>query len=108
MCAFFEVDVAGNDKTRGDARMEGEASAYPILVVEDDGIDGLMYILRCPERAEVVILVGFRDAEEGHHRIADILFDEALISVNDLGSFPKIRLVISLTSSASSFSDIAV
>ena len=57
MGAFFEVDVAGNDKACGDARMEGEASTYSILVLEANDIDSFVDILRCPERAEVVILV---------------------------------------------------
>ena len=61
------------------------ASAYPFLVFGADGVDDLVDILRCPERAEVVILVGIGDAEEGDDSIADILLDEAVITVNDLG-----------------------
>ena len=53
------------------------------------GIDDLMYLLCSPDGTEVVILVGLRDAEEGDDGIADILFDEALISVNDLGDFAE-------------------
>ncbi len=89
MSAFFEVDLAGDDETGGDARVKGKASAYLILVMETDGSDDLMYILRCPDGTKVVVLVGLGDTEEGDDSIPDILFDEALISVNDLGDFAE-------------------
>ena len=37
--AFFEVDLTGDDKTGGNARVEGEASAHLLLVVRVQHID---------------------------------------------------------------------
>ncbi|MGD0664007.1 MAG: hypothetical protein ABSD38_38725, partial [Syntrophorhabdales bacterium] len=84
---LLEVDLAGDDEAGGDARVEGEASADLLLVLKTDGIHDLMYLLRRPDGPKVVILVSFGDTKEGNDGIPDILFDEALITVDDLGNF---------------------
>ena len=89
MGTLLQVDLARDDKTGGNARVEGEASAYLLLVLEADGIDDLMYLLCRPDGTQVVILVGFGDTEEGDYGITDILFNEALVAVNDLGNFAE-------------------
>ncbi len=48
-----------------------------------------MYLLCCPDSTKLIVLMRFGDTEEGNDSIADILFDEAVISVNDLGNFSE-------------------
>jgi hypothetical protein len=58
-------------------------------MLKADGIHDLVDLPRCPDGPEVIIFVRSGHTEEGDDRITNILFDEALISVDDLGNFTE-------------------
>lgn len=64
--------------------MEADAHLQGMAVVGGEGVHGRLHRQRRPDRLFRVILAGFVYAPEGHHGVADMFVDTAVVGKNDL------------------------
>ena len=76
--------VAGDHLAGVHADPGGQPDAPRTLELVVEGGECLAHLDRGPDRAQGVVLVQHRDAEDGHDRVADVLLDDAAMTLDDL------------------------
>ena len=74
----------GDDLAGVDAGPVGELDAVELQEVDVQGGEFLLHPVGGPDGAQCVVLVGSRDPEDGHDRVADVLLDRPAVFL-DLG-----------------------
>jgi hypothetical protein len=72
---------AGDDFAGADARPRLELSPVVALQIDVERREPEPHLARRPHRPELVVFVGEREAEDGHHGVADELLDRAAVSL---------------------------
>jgi hypothetical protein len=75
--------VAGDDLARVDSGSVGEADAPDALQLVVESGKGELHLVRRTYRAQRVVLLDARQAEDRHDRIADVLLDGAAVPLQD-------------------------
>ena len=78
--------VAGHDLAGVDARAQPDAHAVVAEHVPLMASSAVLQLAGGADRAQGIVLVDGRHAEDGHDRVADELLDRAAVSLDDLAS----------------------